>query len=156
MGNSATNRTPAATSTAIQQQISTGNFFDGTFPTGDSPLDVGFSMFQYTEQAAGGLFFWNTVEPLVCSQIHVDCGASASITIKLVNLNPATIKTASPTVLSVAYTLEQAASVQFIALDEARFKTIVLPYQGIQIVTTASGAIQNAQVVASLERMFVR
>lgn len=150
-------RTPMATATAIQQRATSTNHFDGTFPTGDSPLDAGNSIFKYTAQAAGGLFFWNTVEPLVCSQIHVDCGASANISIFLVNLDPTTVNTSSPTILSgEIMTIEQAMSAQFIALDEARFKTVLLPFQGIQIVTTASGAAQIAQVVASIERQFVR
>jgi len=156
MGNSATTRSPMATATAIQQRIASGHF-DGTFPTGDSPLDAGNSMFKYAAQTAGGLFFWNTVEPLVCSQIHVDCGASADISIYLVNLDPTTVNTDSPTILSgETMTIEQATAAQFIALDEARFKTILLPFQGIQIVTTTSGAAQIAQVVASIERQFVR
>jgi hypothetical protein len=152
-----TPRIPMATATAIQQRITSSAFFDGTFPTGDSPIGADYTIYKYTPQTAGGLFYWNTVEPLVCSQIHVDLGGSADITIKLVNLDPATVNTASPAILAgEEMTIEAATSVAFIALDEARFKTVLLPFQGIQIITTASGAAQIAQVVASLERQFVR
>ena len=156
MGNSATTRSPMATATAIQQRIASGHF-DGTFPTGDSPSTPATRCSSTPRRPPSGLFFWNTVEPLVCSQIHVDCGASADISIYLVNLDPTTVNTDSPTILSgETMTIEQATAAQFIALDEARFKTILLPFQGIQIVTTTSGAAQIAQVVASIERQFVR
>jgi hypothetical protein len=152
-----TPRIPTATATAIQQRAASGHFFDGTFPTGDSPLDAGFSIYKYAPQNAGGLFYWNTVEPLVCSQIHVDCGAAANISILLVNLDPATVNTGSPAILTgETMTIEQATAAQFIALDESHFRTILLPFQGIQIITTNSSQAQIAQVVASLERQYVR
>jgi 3-hydroxymyristoyl/3-hydroxydecanoyl-(acyl carrier protein) dehydratase len=161
---SVTPRIAASISTAIQQRISSGNFFDGTLPQAagpvraDSPLYVpGNSIYKYAAAAAGGLFFWNNPESLVCSQIHVDLGASGNITVSIVNLDPAHINDDSPAILAgEAMIIEQATAVRFIALDEARFKTILLPFQAIQIVTTASGAAQIAQVVASLEKTYVR
>ncbi len=151
-----TPRIAQSISTAIQQRITSGAFFDGTMPTGDSPIGADYSIYKYAAQAAGGLFFWNNKEALVCSQIHVDLGAAGNITVKLVNLDPSTWPT-TPTILAgEAMTIEQATGVTFIALDEARFKTIVLPYQAIQIITTASAAAQIAQVVASLEKTYVR
>lgn len=150
--------------TAIQQRVASGKIFTGALPQAgavraDSPLDKGASIYKYAQLAAdgGGLFFWNTPEPLVCSQIHVDLGAAGDVTIKLVNLDPAHLNDDTPTILSgEAITIEAATGVSFMALDEARFKTVLLPYQGIQIITTASGQPQIAQVVASLERTYVR
>lgn len=150
--------------TAIQQRVASGQTFTGALPQAgavraDSPLDAGASIYKYAPLAAsgGGLFFWNTYEPLVCSQIHVDLGAAGDITVKLVNLDPSKINDDLPAALSgEAITIEAATGVTFIALDEARFKTVLLPYQGIQIITTASAAAQIAQVVASLERTYVR
>jgi len=150
-------RVPSSTATAIQQRIATGHGFDGTFPTGDSPLDASNALYKYAKQNAGGLFFWDTVEPLICSQIHVDLGASGDITVSIVNIDPATFKTATPTILAgESMIIESTTGVRFIALDEARFKTVLLPFQGIKLVTTSSGADQIAQVVASLERTYVR
>jgi hypothetical protein len=145
-------RTPSSTATAIQQRTASGHFFDGTLPTGDSPLDASNALFKYAKQNAGGLFYWDTVEPLICSQIHVDLGASGDITVSIVNLNPTTkvILTGEEMII------ESTTGVRFIALDEARFKTVLLPYQAIKLVTTSSGADQIAQVVASLERTYVR
>lgn len=158
-----TPRIAASISTAIQQRISSGSFFDGTLPQAgavraDSPLYVpGNSIYKYVAATAGGLFFWNNPESLVCSQIHVDLGASGNITVSIVNLDPAHINDDAPTILAgEQMIIEQATAVRFIALDEARFKTILLPFQAIQIVTTASGAAQIAQVVASLEKTYVR
>lgn len=151
-----TPRIVQSTSSAIQQRITTGGFFDGTAPTGDSPVGADYSIYKYAAQAAGGLFFWNVRESMVCSQIHIDLGGAGNITVKLVNLNPATIAT-TPTILAgEAITLEQATAVSFFALDETRFKTILLPFQAIQIITTASGAAQIAQVVGTLERTLER
>ncbi len=159
-----TPRTPSSVATAIQQSISAAGHFDGTLPQAagpvraDSPLyQPGNAIYKYAAAAAGGLFFWNTVEPLVCSQIHISSAAAMDITVSLVNLDPAHINDDSPTILSgESLIIEQATGVTFMALDEARLKTLMLPYQGIQIVTTANAQAQIAQVVASLERTYVR
>ena len=159
-----TDRIPGSFSTAIQQRITSGGNFDGTLPQAagpvraDSPLYTpGNTIYKYAPASKGGLFFWKTNEALVCSQIHIDLGASGNVTVSIVNLDPAHINDDSPTVLSgESVTIESATGVTFIALDEARFKTILLPYQAIQIVSTATAAAQIAQVVASLERSYVR
>ena len=145
-------RTPSSTATAIQQRIAATHFFDGTLPTGDSPLDAGNSIYKYAKQNTGGLFYWNTVEPLICSQIHIDLGASGDITVSIVNLDPAT----KAILAGEEMIIESTTGVRFIALDEARFKTVLLPFQGIKVVTTNSTQDQIAQVVASLERTYVR
>lgn len=114
-------------------------------------------MYKYPVALKGGLFFWNTNEPLVCTQIHVDLGASSDVTIKIVNLDPAKVNDDLPaSIVGEDITIEQLTGVTFLALDEAKFKVILLPYQAIKIVSTANAAAQIAQVVASLERTFVR
>jgi len=158
-----TPRLASTAATAIQQRITAGGHFDGTLPQdsghrADSPLyQPGNSIYKYAASALGGLFFWSNVEPLVLSQIHLDLGAAADVSIKLVNLDPAHINDDAPTILAgESMLIEQATGVTFMALDESKLKTILLPYQGIQIVTTASGAAQIAEVLASLERTYVR
>src|SRR5258706_6112869 len=159
-----TSRIAQTNALAIQQRVASTKIFDGTLPqlTGvraDSPLDVGGGIYKYAQLSGdgGGLFFWNTYEPLVCSQIHVDLGGSGNITVKIVNIDSTKVNDDQPTLLAgEAITIEAATNVTFLALDEARFKTILLPYQGIQIITTASGAAQIAQVIASIERTYVR
>lgn len=158
-----TRREAACWSTAIQQRISAAGNFDGTLPQAagpvraDSPLSQGNALYKYAAAAKGGLFFWTNIEPLVCTQIHVDLGAAGDVSVRICNLNPATINDDAPTTLAGEDILiEQATGVTFLALDEARFKTILLPYQAIKIVTSANAAAQIAQIVASLERTFVR
>lgn len=150
-------RTPSSCSTAIQQRINSGSFFNGTLPSGDAPIGLDYSTYKYTSQTAGGLFFWNTNEALVVSQLHIDLGASGDITVSLVNIDPTTINDASPTILAnESMIIDTATGVRFIALDESKFKVVLLPFQAIKLVTTNSGAAQIAQIVASLERTFVR
>jgi len=159
-----TPRIAQSISTAIQQRVDATKLFNGSLPQlagvrADSPLSPGNSLYKYAPLAAngGGLFFWNNIESLVCSQIHVDLGASGDITVSIVNLNPTTIEDDLPAALAgEEIIIEQSTGVRFVALDEARFKTILLPYQAIKIVTTNTGAAQIAQVVASLEKTYVR
>lgn len=159
-----TSRVPGNVSTAIQQRITSGGNFDGTLPQAagpvraDSPLYTpGNSIYKYAAAAKGGLFFWNVNEALVCSQIHISSSAAMDVTVSIVNLDPAHINDDSPSILSgESMIIESATGVTFIALDEARFKTVLLPYQAIEVVTTANAAAQIAQVVASLERSYVR
>jgi hypothetical protein len=145
-----------ATSTAIQQRITAGSLFTGVLPVGDAPLNAGNSIYKYAAGTLGGLFFWNTNEPLICSQIHLDLGASGDVTVSLVNLDPATIATVPAILPGEEIIIEQATSVRFLALDEARFKTVLLPFQAITIVTASTAAAQICQAVASLERTYVR
>jgi len=151
-----TTRVAQTSSTAIQQRITSTNFFDGTLPTGDAPVGADYSIYKYSAQAVGGLFFWHTREPLICSQIHISLGGSANVSVYLVNLNPATIDTAPAALAGESMLIAAATGVTYLNLDEARFKMVLLPFQAVQIVTTASAAAQIAQVVASHERSFVR
>lgn len=156
-------RIAQAVSTAIQQRVAIGSF-NGTLPQlsgvrANSPAGPGNSLYKYAPLAAtgGGLFFWSNVEALICSQIHVDLGAPGDVTVSIVNLDPLKINDDLPTVLAgETMIVEQSTGVRFLALDEARFKTILLPYQAIRIVTTNTGAAQIAQVVAGLERAYIR
>lgn len=157
-----TARTPSAVATAIQQQITAGGNFDGTLPQdsghrADSPVGRDYSIYKYAPNNKGGLFFWNSVEPLVCSQIHISSATAMDVTISIVNLDPDSLNDDLPAgIVGEVLTIEQATGVTFMALDEARFKTVLLPYQGIKIVTTANADAQIAQVIASLERTYVR
>jgi len=158
-----TRRAAGSWSTAIQQRITAGGNFDGSLPQAagsvraDSPLSQGNAVYKYAASAKGGLFFWNDNEPLVCTQIHVSLGAAADISVYICNLDPTHVNDDLPvTIAGEDILIEQSTNVTFLALDEARFKTILLPYQAIKIVTTSSAAAQIAQVVASYERTFVR
>ncbi len=155
MGN--TVRQAYSYSTSIQQKIASGHNFDGTFPTGDSPL-AGSFRYEFASQNAGGLFFWDMyAEPVICGQFHCDLGGPADFSLYLVNLDVASVKAGTPTVVSGSEILiEEQTGVKFVALDEARFKVVVLPYQALKLVTTVSGAAQIAQAVASIERTYVR
>lgn len=158
-----TPRVPSSVATAIQQSITASGNFNGSLPQltsvrADSPVyQPGNAIYKYAAAAAGGLFFWNTVEPLVCSQIHISSSAAMDVTISIVNLDPAHINDDLPSILSgESLIIDQATGVTFMALDESKLKTILLPWQAIQIVTSANAATQIAQVVASLERTYVR
>lgn len=153
-------RTPATYSTAIQQTINSGKNFDGTMPTGDSPLSP-YGLYKYAAQDAGGLFYWDANEPIICGQFHCDLGGSGNFSLYLAQLNVASVQafrkdgTTAVTIDSVIL-IEEQTSVNFVALDEARFKTVLLPYQGLKLVTGMSSAVQVAQAVASIERTYIR
>jgi hypothetical protein len=155
-----TKRTPASYSTAIQQRIASGGSFDGTVPqqggvTADSAL-VG-AVYKYPETGNGGLFFWNASEAIVCGQFHVDLGGSGDMSLYLVNLDPASPDPTNPQILAGERILvESQAGVQFVRLDESQFKVVLLPGQALQLITTAGGASQIAQAVASIERTYIR
>lgn len=153
-------RVALSTSTAIQQRVISGQHFDGTIPNvagvaNDSPF-VGMMIYKYAPASNGGLFFWNINEAVICGQFHIDLGGAADFSLYLVNLNPASDPT-NPTPLSgERFLIEQQSGIVFAALDEARFKTVILPGQALQLITTASGAAQAAQAVASIERTYIR
>lgn len=150
-------RTPYNSSTAIQQRINSGQHFDGTLPPVDCGDLDGFYTYKYPIANTGGLFFWNANEPVICDQFHIDLGASGNITLSIVNLDPATMHSATPTVLAgEEITIEASTGVSFLALDASKFKVGLGPTQALKLVTTASGAAQIAQAVASLERTYVR
>lgn len=159
MQTTTTPRTPFTFSSAIQQRISAGGSFNGTFPTGDCPIaQPGPMIYKFAPQAAGGLFFWDANEPVICGQMHIDCGSSADIKIYLVNLDPATCKLGStPTPLAgEGILIEEQTGQNFVALDEARFKTVLLPYQALQLIVTGAATAMIAQAVGSIERTYIR
>lgn len=160
MQTTTTQRLAYTFSSAIQQRITAAGTFNGTFPTGDCPIAAGGPMiYKFGAQAAGGLFFWDMNEPVICGQFHIDCGSSADIKLYLVNLDPTTCKLGStPTVLTgESILIEEQTGANYVALDEARFKCVMLPYQALQLVVTgAAGTAMIAQAVGSIERTYVR
>lgn len=140
-------------STAIQQTTAAGVAFDGAFPNGTDAVDNGRGMYTFGDAPAhAGLFYWDNNEALICDQFHVDLRGSGNISLYLVSLDSAGSIIAGSDIL-----IEQQTGVQFVALDKARFQTVLLPRQGLKLVTTAvGGQKQIAQAVASIERTYVR
>lgn len=157
-----TRRDAANYPTAIQQRITAGGNFDGTLPQlsavrADSPLSQGNAQYKYASSTRGGLFFWDSVETLICTQIHVGLGASANVIVSICNLDQAHINDDAPVTLAGEdIIIAQATAVTFLNLGEAQLKATLLPYQAIKIVSTASAAAQIARVYACLERTLVR
>ncbi len=159
-----TPRLAQSISTAIQQRVAATKKFTGALPQlaavrADSPIAAGNCLYKYAPLAAdgGGLFFWNNQESLILSQIHLDLGAAGDSTISIVNLNPTTLNDDLPAIIAgESMPISIVTATRFVVLNEAQLKTVLLPYQGIQIVTSNSGAAQIAQVTASLERTFMR
>jgi len=154
----ATLRTPQSTSTAIQQRTTVGAGFTGQFPNnGGPPLDstldlVNRGIYKFPQATNAGLIYWDANEPLICGQMHIWLGGSGDISLYLVNLDANKAIIAGERIL-----VEEQTGVSFVALDEARFKTVLLPNQALQLVTTAvGGQSQIVQAVASLERTYVR
>lgn len=145
-------------STAIQQRVIAGGFFDGSLPQigsvrADSPLATGNSLYKYAPSNRGGLFFWDTGEAVLCTQLYVALGGSGDVRVYLCNLTVTSVKDDLPVTLAGEDILiEEATGVTYLSLNQERFKATILPYQAIKVVTTATGAAQIAQVTAVLER----
>lgn len=155
-----TRRVPFNTSTGIQQQATAGNFFTGALPQAagpvraDSPIQPGGAVYKYAPTAAGGLFFWNVNEPIVLTQIVVDLGANANLNVFISNLTVAAIEDDSPSVISgEEWLIGSLTAARMFSSDKSY---TLMPYQAIKLVSTNSGAAQNALVSACLERTFVR
>lgn len=144
---------PQATPTVIQQQITSGNFFDGSMPAGNAVADASNGLYKYAPATAGGLFLWTAREPIMVTQLLVDLGGNGSVTVKVVNLDPATIDDAAPAVLAgEALTIEAVTAVPRLVLHETNLIIALQPFQAIQLITTASAAAQIAQCSAFLAR----
>lgn len=145
-------RFAAAYSTAIQQQITASNHFDGTLPGGALTATNNGSLYRYAAGAAGGLFYWDTKESIIVSQFHLDLGASANASLYLVNLDDNNSVISGESLLVAKVT-----AATYMALGESDFKMLLLPKQALQLITTSGGAVtQIARAVAALERTFVR
>ena len=155
-------RLPACHSTAIQQSMTAGNAFDGVLPSSDSPLSRS-NIYKYTADGShGGLIYWDSNEPVICGQLHCDLGGSADFHLYLVDLDPTTVlavragTASTPTVID-QIKIEEQTGTTFVTLDESRFKCVLLPFQGLMVVTTAvAKATQIVQAVGSIERTYVR
>lgn len=147
-------RIPMATPTAIQQRINSGQVFNGTLPVADPTIDMSNAMYKFAAANAGGLFFWNTREPMLVNQMLVSLGGSANITVSLVNIDPLTVDNAAPTILAgEEMIIEAVTAVTKLSLNETNFKVTLLPFQAIKLVTTNSGAAQIAQLMGRLDRV---
>jgi hypothetical protein len=146
-------RSPFSYSTAIQQTMVASGFFNGLYPDGTDAVDNGKGLYTYGPSTTnGGLFYWNNNEPIICGQFHVDLRGSGNMSLYLVSIDSTGAVIAGSPIL-----IEQQTAVQYVALDESRFKAVILPGQALQLVTTSvSGQIPIAQAVASIERTFVR
>ncbi len=146
--------TPQATPTVIQQQVILGQLFNGSLPVADPVIDASNALYKYAAPAGSvaGLFLWNTREPIVVTQLLIDLGGNGNVTVKVVNLNPATFDSAPTLIAGEAVTVASAAAVPLLSLNETNFRVTLLPFQGIQLVTTNSSAAQIAQCTAYLAR----
>lgn len=139
----------ASYSTSILQRISAGNQFDGTLSGGAESTTRNGSVYEFAADNNGGLFFWETKEPIVVDQIIVNLGASGTVTVNLVNLDSNNAPIAGET-----WQLFTQSDQQYLALNETNFKYILLPGQAIQIISSGSAAAKIAQVYGMIERFY--
>lgn len=142
-------KVPSVQGTAVQHTITAGSQFNGVASTG-TLADLVNGTYKYASATVGGLFTWDSNEPMVVVGIrcHMVTGTTPAWTIKLVNLDGA----GSP-ITNEAWVIKTATATD-IWLDESIFKTTLLSNQAIQITTTSATGILVASVVAYLERGF--
>lgn len=145
---------PQATSTVIQQRVIAGQAFNGSLPAADPVVDASNGLYKYAPPVGSiaGLFLWDTREPIVVTQLLIDLGGNANVTVKVVNLDPTTYDSAPSILAGEAVTVAAATAVPLLSLNETNFRVTLMPFQGIQLVTSASAAAQIAQCTAYLAR----
>lgn len=149
---------PQATPTVIQQMVAAGQTFNGSFPAADPTVDASNGIYKYAAPAGSvaGLFLWNTREPITITQFLCDLGAATGSTadaqLRVVNLNPATFDTNPTIITNEIIAVANFTTVSLLRLTEADFRITLMPFQGLQLITTNSTKIQIAQCMASLAR----
>jgi hypothetical protein len=142
-------RLGASHSTAILQRASAAGQFTGVIPTTAETTTHNGAVYEFAEDAVGGLFFWETSEPMMVDQINIDLGAAGTVFINLVNLDDDNMPVAGE-----SWQLFTQAGQRYVALNETSFKYVLLPEQGIQIVSSLSAAAKIAQVIGMIERAY--
>lgn len=142
-------RIGATHATAILQRATAGGQFTGVIPTTDETTTHHGAVYEFAVDDVGGLFFWNTTEPIIVDQINIDLGANGTVTINLVNLDDDNLPVAGE-----SWQLFTQAGARYTALNETNFKYTVLPNQAIQIISSGSAAVKIAQVVGMVERAY--
>lgn len=128
----------------VQQHATTN--FDGNAPTEGTPPTFANGTYKYEDQTKGGLFVFNTGEPVIVNRLAITI-ASGNITVNLVNLD-----TSGSPISGESWLIASATSVTSMWKDESSLKITVLQNQAIQVITTTAG---YATLVYSLERTFV-
>lgn len=139
----------ASHSTAILQRINANQQFTGVISTGAQSITHHGTVYEFAAANVGGLFYWETAEPIMVDQINIDLGAAGDVTINLVNLD-----SNNAPIAGESWLLHSATNTRYVSLDETNFKKTVLPKQAIQIISSGSAAAKIAQVVGMIERAY--
>jgi len=142
-------RLGASHSTAIIQRASAAGQFTGVIPTTAQSTTHNGSVYEFAVDTVGGLFFWETSEPMIIDQVNIDLGANGTVTINLVNLDGSNLPVAGE-----SWQLFTQAGARYVALNETNFKYVVLPKQAIQIISSGSASAKIAQILGMIERAY--
>jgi len=134
-------------STAIQQRVAAASHFTGAAPSGTPTFANGTYKYPVPGGNGGGLFKWQTGEPVLVTEFSVSLGAASDVSLYLVNLDANGAEITAETILINAQT-----GVLYVHLDGASFRMTLLTNQGLKLVTSAGGGAQVARVVGHLER----
>lgn len=144
-------RRPASYPTAILQRITATNQFDGTLSAGAESTTRNGSMYEFAAAAAGGLFYWDNSEPMVIDQVLVDLGAAGNCEIYIVNLDAAYAP-----ITTERWQIANELNVRYVEINKGSTQITLLPFQALQIVSTASAAAKTALVTGAIERTKMR
>lgn len=142
-------RLGASHATAILQRASAGGQFTGVIPTTAESTTHNGAVYEFAVDDVGGLFFWESSEPIIVDQVNIDLGANGTVTINLVNLDANNLP-----VVGESWQLFTQAGARYVALNETNFKYVVLPKQAIQIISSGSASAKIAQVLGMIERSY--
>jgi hypothetical protein len=142
-------RLGATHATSIIQRASGAGQFTGVIPTTAESTTHNGAVYEFAVDAVGGLFFWETAEPMMVDQVLIDLGANGTVFIYLVNLDANNLPVAGE-----QWQLFTQAGARYVALNETNFKYVLLPKQAIQIVSSVSASAKIAQVTGMVERAY--
>jgi hypothetical protein len=128
-------------SVAVEHKITAGNQFAGVAPAG-AQTSANYTT-KYAASAAGGLFWFENIKPMVVHTVRANFGSSVAHTVSVVNVDAAGAEVVGENVQLLSATAQH--------LNLAPTRLTLFPGQAIKITTTGATLAMYALVAGQLE-----
>jgi len=135
-------------STTLSLVSAAPNLFGGHKPPNDVTSFIK-GVYSYNLASRGGIFKWNSNEPVLVTEFHCDLNGAANLTLNKVTLD------ANDNIVFLVE-LKAAAAVSSVSYDASAFRVTLLGNQALQLITTTSSQVQYAQAVGITERAIMK